>query len=100
MLLLNHFFLNIFLFILGLLGIVINRKNLIFILISVELILLSINLNFLFFSYYLDDLLGELFTLIILTVAASESAIGLAIIIVFFKLRGTISINKINLLSK
>lgn len=96
---LNHFFLNFFLFNLGLLGIIINRQSLILILISIELMLLSINLNFIFFSFYLDDVLGELFALIVLTVAAAESAIGLAIIITFFRSRGTISINKINLLS-
>lgn len=96
---LNHFFLHFFLFNLGLLGIIINRKNLILILISIELMLLSINLNFIFFSFYLDDVLGEIFSLIILTVAAAESAIGLAIIISFFRIRGTITINKINLLS-
>lgn len=97
---LSHFFLHIFLFIIGLFGIIINRQNLILILISIELILLSINLNFLFFSFYLDDLMGEIFTLIILTVAAAESAIGLAIVIVFFKIRGTIHVNSISLLSK
>ena len=96
---LNHFFLHFFLFNIGLLGIIINRKNLIIILVSIELMLLSINLNFIFFSFYLDDVLGEIFALLVLTVAAAESAIGLAIIITFFRTRGTISINKINLLS-
>jgi NADH-quinone oxidoreductase subunit K len=81
------------------LGIVINRKSLILILISIELILISINLNFIFFSFYLDDILGELFALLILTVAAAESAIGLAIIIIFFRLRGTIAMNQINTLA-
>ena len=76
-----------------------NRSNLILILFSIELLLLSINLNFLIFSVYLDDLIGELFSLLVLTIAASESAIGLAIIIVFFRARGSIKINQINLLS-
>lgn len=99
MYILNHFFLNFFLFILGLLGIIINRQSLILILISIELMLLAINLNFIFFSFYLDDLLGELFALLVLTVAAAESAIGLAIIIIFFRSRGTIAMHHINLLS-
>ena len=77
-----------------------NRQNLILVILCIELMLLSINLNFLFFSIYLDDIIGELFSLLILTVAASESAIGLAIIIVFFRTRGSISINQINLLSR
>ena len=80
-------------------GILMNRSNLIIILFSIELLLLSINLNFLIFSVYLDDLIGELFSLLILTIAAAESAIGLAIIIVFFRTRGSIKINQINLLS-
>ena len=96
---LNQFFLHFFLFNLGLIGIIINRQNLILILISIEIILLSINLNFIFFSLYLDDILGQVFALFVLTVAAAESAIGLAIIITFFRTRGTIAINKINLLS-
>lgn len=95
----NHFFFNFIIFNFGLLGIILNRKSLILILISIELILISINLNFIFFSFYLDDILGELFALLILTVAAAESAIGLAIIIIFFRLRGTIAMNQINTLS-
>jgi len=82
----------------GLFGIIINRKNLISILLSIEIILVSVNLNLIFFSVYLDDVMGELFALLILTVAASESAIGLALIIVFFRLRGTIAISQISLL--
>ena len=66
---------------------------------SIELVLLSINLNFLYFSVFLDDIVGQIFSLIILTVAAAESAIGLAIIILLFKISGNISIYKINLLS-
>jgi NADH-quinone oxidoreductase subunit K len=97
--LLNNFLVNFFLFCIGLFGIILNRQSLIIILMSIELMLLSINLNFIIFSLYLDDVMGELFALLILTVAASESAIGLAIIIVFFRNRGTISINKISLLS-
>ena len=66
---------------------------------SIELLLLSVNLNFIYFSVFLDDIIGQIFSLLILTVAAAESAIGLAIMIVFFKIYSTISIYKINLLS-
>lgn len=96
---LNHFIVNFFLFCLGLLGIILNRQNIIIILMSIELLLLSINLNFIYFSVFIDDLIGQLFSLYILTVAAAESAIGLAILILFFKIYGDISIYKINLLS-
>ncbi len=65
---------------------------------GIELILLSLNLNFIFFSIYLDDLYGQIFSLFILTIAASESAIGLAIIIIYYRLRGNISINQISIL--
>lgn len=99
LILLNHFFINHWLFTIGLFGIMMNRENLILILFSIEILLVAVNLNFLFFSIYLDDLLGEIFSLLILTVAASESAIGLAIIIIFFRTRGSIKINQINLLS-
>lgn len=98
--LLNHFFLHFFLFCIGLFGILINRQNLLLILLCIELMLLSVNLNFLFFSLYLDDIMGEVCSLFILTVAAAESAIGLAIIISFFKINGSISINNINLLAR
>lgn len=96
----NNFILNFILFNIGFFGIILNRQSLIIILISIELVLLSVNLNYLFFSVYLDDILGEVFSLIVLAVAAAESAIGLAIIVVFFKNRSTIEINKINLLAK
>ena len=77
-----------------------NRQNLILIILCIELMLLSINLNFLFFSIYLDDIIGNLFSLLILTVASAETATGLAIIIVYFKTRGSININQINLLAR
>lgn len=95
----NYFIVNFFLFCIGLFGIILNRQNIIIILMSIELLLLSINLNFLYFSFFLDDIIGQLFSLIILSIAASESAIGLAILILFFKISGNISIYKINLLS-
>ena len=96
---LNHFFFTFFLFCVGLFGIILNRQNIIIILMSIELLLLSINLNFIYFSIAIDDIMGQVFSLLILTVAAAESAIGLAIMIIFFKLYGDISIYKINLLS-
>lgn len=96
---LNYFIFTFFLFCLGLFGIILNRQNIIIILMSIELLLLSINLNFIYFSLLIDDIIGQVFSLLILTVAAAESAIGLAIMIVFYKLSGNISIYKINLLS-
>lgn len=90
--------LAIILFIIGILGMFIFRKHIINILISLELILLSINMNFIVFSCYLDDLLGQLYALLVLTLAAAESSIGLAIIIVYYRLRGGISIDLISLL--
>ena len=95
---LNNFITNFFLFCLGLFGIILNRQNIIIVLMSIELLLLSINLNFIYFSVYIDDILGQIFTLYVLTIAAAESAIGLSIMIVFYKLYGNISIYKINLL--
>ena len=99
MTLLNSLIINFFLFFLGLLGIILNRQNIIIILMSIELLLLSVNLNFLFFSFYIDDIMGQVFSLIILTVAAAESAIGLAIIILFYQIYNNILIDQINLLS-
>jgi NADH-quinone oxidoreductase subunit K len=77
-------------FLLGVLGLVLNKRNLLIILMSIELMLLGINLNFIFFSIYLDDLMGQVFALYILTVAAAESAIGLAIFTVYYKDKQTI----------
>jgi len=89
---------NFILFGISLLGIFLNFRNILIILMGIELILLSLNLNFIFFSIYLDDLYGQLFSLFILTIAASESAIGLAIIIIYYRLRGNISINQTSIL--
>ena len=80
------------LFGLGIAGIVINRKNVIALLMAIELILLAVNTNFIAFSYYLHDLAGQVFVFFILAIAAAESAIGLAILIVLFKQRGTINV--------
>jgi len=84
------------LFTLGVAGIILNRKNIIVILMSVELILLSVNLNFVAFSKSLGDLVGQVFALFVLTVAAAEAAIGLAILVAFYRNRGTIAVEDIN----
>jgi NADH-quinone oxidoreductase subunit K len=89
---------SIILFLLGIWGIFLNRKNIIIMLMSIELMLLAVNLNFLLFSVYLDDLIGQMFALLILTVAAAESAIGLALLVVYYRVRGTISVEFINLM--
>jgi len=86
------------LFTVGVLGIFLNRKNIIIILMSVELILLAVNINFVAFSTYLGDLVGQVFALFILTVAAAEAAIGLAILVVYFRNRGTIAVEDVNLM--
>ncbi|MBI5011594.1 MAG: NADH-quinone oxidoreductase subunit NuoK [Methylocystis sp.] len=84
------------LFTLGVAGIILNRKNIIVILVSVELILLAVNLNFVAFSQSLADLTGQVFALFVLTVAAAEAAIGLAILVAFYRNRGTIAVEDIN----
>ena len=84
------------LFTIGVFGIFLNRKNIIIILMSVELILLSVNINFVAFSSYLGDLVGQVFALFVLTVAAAEAAIGLAILVVYFRNRHTIAVEDIN----
>lgn len=83
------------LFLIGILGLVLNRKNILITLMSIELILLAVNLNFVIFSIYLDDVTGYVFVLFILTIAAAESAIGLAILTVYYRLKNTIRIDKI-----
>lgn len=84
------------LFTLGVFGIFLNRKNVIIIMMSVELMLLAVNLNLVAFSSYLNDLVGQIFAMFILTVAAAEAAIGLAIVVVFFRNRGTIAVEEIS----
>ncbi len=84
------------LFTVGIAGIILNRKNIIVILMSVELILLSVNLNFVAFSSELGDLTGQVFALFVLTVAAAEAAIGLAILVTFYRNRGSIAVDDIN----
>ena len=94
----RYLFVAIVLFLLGLSGIFLNRKNIIILLMSIELMLLSINFNFIIFSVFLDDILGQLFALLVLTVAAAESAIGLAILVIYYRVRGTIAIEFIDLM--
>ena len=86
------------LFVIGVFGIFLNRKNVIVILMSVELILLSVNLNFVAFSAHLNDLVGQVFSLFVLTVAAAEAAIGLAILVVFYRNRGSIAVEDVNMM--
>ena len=86
------------LFTLGIVGIFINRKNVIVILMSIELILLAVNVNLVAFSTHMGDLVGQVFALVVLTVAAAEAAIGLAILVVFYRNRGSIAVEDINLM--
>lgn len=83
-------------FLIGILGIFLIKKNIIVILMSIELMLLSININFVSLSIYIDDLIGQVYALFVLTVAASESAIGLAILVVYYRIKGIISVNYIS----
>lgn len=87
-----------FLFLLGISGIFLNRKNIIIMLMSVELMLLAVSLSLLIFSVYLDDLMGQIFALLVLTVAAAESAIGLALLVIYYRVRGTISVEFMSLM--
>ena len=86
------------LFTLGIFGIFLNRKNVIIILMSIELILLAVNINLVSFSSFLGDIVGQVFALFVLTVAAAEAAIGLAILVVFYRNRGSIAVEDINLM--
>lgn len=104
----QHFFANIgifhylvvssLLFTLGVCGIFLNRKNIITILMSIELILLSVNINFVAFSVRLGDLTGQVFAMFVLTVAAAEAAIGLAILVIYFRNRGSIAVEDVNMM--
>ena len=84
------------LFVLGVLGIFLNRKNVIVILMAIELILLAVNINFVAFSAFLHDLVGQVFAMFVLTVAAAEAAIGLAILVIYFRGRGSIAVDDVN----
>ena len=83
-------------FAIGIVGIFLNRKNVIIILMSIELILLAVNINLVSFSIYLQDLVGQVFTMFILTVAAAEAAVGLAIIVIYYKNKGSINVEQIS----
>ena len=89
---------NLFIFFCGLVGLTINRKNIVIMLISIELLILGTNLNFVIFSIYLDELAGQIYSIFLLALAAAESSIGLAILISYFRSKGNISILFINLL--
>ena len=94
---LSHYLtLSAIVFVIGIIGIFLNRKNVIIILMSIELILLSVNINLVSFSIYMQDLVGQIFTMFILTVAAAEAAVGLAIIVVYFKNKGSIHVEQIS----
>lgn len=84
------------LFVMGVLGIFLNRKNVIIILMAIELILLAVNINLVAFSVFLGDMVGQIFAMFVLTVAAGEAAIGLAILVIYFRGRGTIAVDEIN----
>jgi NADH-quinone oxidoreductase subunit K len=84
------------LFVLGVLGIFLNRKNVIIILMAIELILLAVNINLVAFSVFLGDMVGQVFAMFVLTVAAAEAAVGLAILVVYFRGRGTIAVDDID----
>ena len=92
----HYLILSSIIFTIGVVGIFLNRKNIIVILMSIELILLAVNINLVSFSIYLNDLVGQIFTLFILTVAAAEAAIGLAIIVVYYRNAGTIRVEEID----
>ncbi len=94
----HYLILAAILFTIGVTGIFINRKNVITLLMSIELMLLAVNINFVAFSAHLQDLVGQIFTLFILTVAAAEAAIGLAILVVYYRNRGNIEVDDINLM--
>jgi NADH-quinone oxidoreductase subunit K len=94
----NYLVVAAILFTIGVLGIFVNRKNVIVILMSIELILLAVNINFIAFSAYLGNLVGQVFALFVLTVAAAEAAIGLAILVVYFRNRGSIAVEDVNVM--
>ena len=94
----HYLFVAAALFTIGVFGIFVNRKNVIIILMSIELILLAVNINFVAFSAFLGDLVGQVFAMLVLTVAAAEAAIGLAVLVVYFRNRGSIAVEDINLM--
>jgi NADH-quinone oxidoreductase subunit K len=94
----HYLWVGAILFTLGIFGIFLNRKNVVVIMMSIELILLAVNINLVAFSTFLGDIVGQVYALIVLTVAAAEAAIGLAILVAFFRNRGSIAVDDINLM--
>jgi NADH-quinone oxidoreductase subunit K len=94
----NFLFVGFSLLSVGVFGFLCNRKNVLLLLLALELMLLSVNFNFVFFSVYIDDLFGQIFTLIVLTIAGAESALGLAILISYYRVRGGIALDSVQLL--
>jgi NADH-quinone oxidoreductase subunit K len=94
----NFLSVSVVLFMIGLVGFLVNRKNILLLLLALEIMLLSVNINFIVFSVFLDDLLGQIFTLLVLTIAAAESALGLAILIVYYRVRGGIALDTVQTL--
>ena len=92
----HYLFLAAIIFVIGIIGIFLNRKNVIIILMSIELILLAVNINLVSFSIYMQDIVGQIFTMFVLTVAAAEAAIGLAIIVLFYRNKNSILVEDIN----
>ena len=96
--LIKYLFVSVIIFLISFFGLIYNKKSILIILISIELILLSVNILFIVFSIYLDDIVGQIFTLFILTIAAVETSIGLSLLLVSYRVRGNILINNFNLL--
>jgi NADH-quinone oxidoreductase subunit K len=95
----NHFlFVSSLLFCIGLSGMFINRKNIISLLMSLELMLLAVNINFVAFSYYLSDLVGQIFAIFVLTIAGAEAAIGLAILVIYYKNKQNIEVQEVSIM--
>ena len=94
----HYLVLGAVLFAISIVGIFLNRKNVIVLLMAIELMLLAVNLNFVAFSSFLNDIVGQVFALLVLTVAAAEAAIGLAILVVYFRNRGTIAVEDVNVM--
>ena len=94
----NYLALAAIIFVIGIFGVFLNKKNIIIILMSIELMLLSVNINLVAFSSFMNDITGQMFSLLVLTVAAAEAAIGLAILVIFYRNKGSISVDDINLL--
>ena len=98
MFLIKYIFVSVIIFLISFFGLIYNKKSILIILIDIELVLLSVNILFIVFSIYLDDIIGQIFTLFILTIAAVETSIGLSLLLVSYRVRGNILIDNFNLL--